>query len=377
MAKTLQKITDQTTISIIGVYLVQKLGQPTLDEILETATNKLDVEIEREDIKRALKGASRAGRDYISILSAREGKKTVTVYSLKDANRWRTAPEYAHIGDLLPQLLSTPELAAIKGWFDDKEKKPLDTKGAKQQRGVLIGGYQNYCVRVRTTDWLVGSQINCEATDYIRESLPAGLLVDGEVEGIFIWESDGSVIIPTDVMSAWWKSNANRYMDIPEARGEWVAFAPVRIYPNQDSVKQLVIPVNGPGRPSAPKAHEILLAGQEFEIHFSAPSKGYLTSDQIETLFIMAGLRPRRGLSPARGKRYGRFVVLEFKCLGAVKTSGLDPFLAQLPADQMNDYLRDAAKRLRSVDLTGLQSEEEDTVPFPGGNGHGETVVEA
>src|SRR5712692_474282 len=43
------EITDPTDIKIIGVYLVQPLGHPSLDEILEVCRNKIKCEIDADD----------------------------------------------------------------------------------------------------------------------------------------------------------------------------------------------------------------------------------------------------------------------------------------------------------------------------------------
>src|SRR6266849_5953461 len=99
------EITDPTDIKIIGVYLVQTLGHPSLDEILEVCRNKIKCEIHPHLMEAALKGAQKQG--FVATGSKRNTQnQTVTSYTMKNLI-WKQPPEYAHILDLLPVLLHT------------------------------------------------------------------------------------------------------------------------------------------------------------------------------------------------------------------------------------------------------------------------------
>ncbi len=118
------------------------------------------------------------------------------------------------------------------------------------------------------------------------------------------------------------------------------------------------------------------------------PVKGGLTEQQVEKLFHLAGDKPRRGISPARGKRFGRFSVVGFEVLGPLRTRGLEGLLDNLPPELRTQfksarpalptkltvahaqYMYDAQKRLQDVDLKsgaggadkeGAEKEEDDT----------------
>src|SRR5262249_4916936 len=153
-------ISDVMQATIIAVYLVQKMGQPTLKEIQNKAIEALSCRLDGRTLKRALVGASR--RELISVLQTRlpdaQGGAVVDCYSMKNPQRWKAPPEYAHILTLLPRLLSTPELSEIKGWFDKQESDRSD-KEAKARRGNDVDDYHNFEVLVYTTDILLGSQI--------------------------------------------------------------------------------------------------------------------------------------------------------------------------------------------------------------------------
>lgn len=390
---TIVDVDDVTKVAIIAVYLVQKLGQPTMKEIQAQALAKLSCRIDGRNLRRALTGASRAGRNLISVLQTRlpesEGGAVKDCYSMKDPQRWRSPPEFAHINELLPQLLATPELEEVKGWFDSQETNK-DPSKVKAQRGNDVDNFHNFVVYLYTTDCLLGSQIHCPFTDMARgiDTKPKGDKDDKPtMEGIFVVdELTGDRILPPDVMNGWFTTNAGRYGGMQDARGLYVAFKPVHI-PKHIEPIQLVLPVNNSkSGASAPKSYEAIPAGQILKVEFTAPTKGLYSSEQYEKLFHIAGNRPRRGFSPARGKRHGHFVVIGFKDLGPLKESGIDyvldglpPALAKfgkgkrkeddLPTEltaEHHAYLIDAVKRLEKV-VIKVMAKAEPIEPFPQG----------
>ena len=360
---------DMMQVTLVAVYLVQRLGQPTLQEILKTASEKLGAKIHHKTLDRALKGASHRG--IISINQHQQpGGVTVKVFNMKDVYRWKQPPEYAHIMDLLPVLLQTPEAEKIKGWFDKQE----GAGKAKKIRGNIVDDYHAFRVSVMTLDPLLGSQIASQYTDDIRKrfrddmDVPEGVEVDGQFQRD---ELTGEYVIPPDVLQGWFITNACRYSGLQDARGLYIAFAPARFRPHKP-VTQYVLPVNSARGVSAPKPYEAIPSGQPIEINFIAPTKGVLTGPQYEKLFSIAGLRPRRGLSPARGRKFGRFIVTKFEDLGAVKETGIEYLVPDVPAEILNGehgkYLRDAMKRLHGVSLStnfiGPQDDPSEE-PFP------------
>jgi len=107
------EITDPTDIKIIGVYLVQTLGHPSLDEILEVCRNKIKCEIHPHLMEAALKGAQKQG--FVATGSKRNTQnQTVTSYTMKNLI-WKQPPEYAHILDLLPRAFDARFLKEASG----------------------------------------------------------------------------------------------------------------------------------------------------------------------------------------------------------------------------------------------------------------------
>lgn len=365
-------INDITEMTIIAVYLVQKLGQPTLKELQAKALEKLNCKMDGRTLERALKGAAK--RNII----AKEGKRmpseqggaVVDVFSMKNLS-WRAPPEYAHITDLLPKLTSTPEAQVIKDRLDKGETEARGSEETKS-RGNDIDDYRHFEVLIFTTDELLGSQIHCPYTDQAR-GITSSIKRDKddkddkpEMESIFVMDPvTKHRLITSDVLQGWFITNAGRYGGMQEARGQYVAFKPVHI---KAQPIQLVLPVNNSKQgAAAPKSYEAIPPGQILLIEFTAPTKGLFSSEQFEKLFHVAGDRPRRGLSPARGKRYGHFRVIGFRDGGALKTGGIDFILNDLPdevlrkfgkkkleipeqiSDEHYKYMMDATDRLRDV----------------------------
>lgn len=380
-----RRLKDLLEITLVGVYLIQKLGKPVTKEIVAAAKEKLNCIIHPRTLERALDGAK--SRGFIAKLDMQiESGEVATCWKMKDM-QWKQPPEYAHIKDLLPVLLHTEEANTIKEWFDAKE-----TKGkTKKARGNIVDDFHAFEFEAITLDPLLGSQINCQYSDAIKKAFPTNL-DEGEVEVDGIWQRDeltGEFIIAPDIMQGWFISNAGRYSGLPEARGLYIAFAPVRIQPNniftsngKGEIYQYVLPVNSSkSGPAAPKPYEAIPAGQKITVRFIAPTKGCLLPDQYEALCIAAGLRPRRGISPARGRRFGRFMLTSFRDYGAVKDGDLSWLRHDVPEEIMKEhgaYLLEAIERLKGVNLssgfTGSTAEAEPETPFPGGNGSTATM---
>jgi hypothetical protein len=375
-----RRLKDLLEVTLVGVYLIQKLGKPLTKEIQQAAREKLKCLIHPRTLERALDGAK--SRGFIAKLDVQvETGEVATCWKMKDM-QWKQPPEYAHIKDLLPVLLHTDEANTIKDWFDAKESKGK----TKKTRGNIVDDFHAFEFTAITLDPLLGSQINCQYSDAIKKEFPTSLDTE-EVEVDGIWQRDeltGEFIIAPDIMQGWFISNAARYCGLPEARGLYLAFAPVRIRPRRifpsngkGEVYQYVLPVNSSkSGPSAPKPYEAIPAGQEITVRFLAPTKGCLSPEQYEALCIMASTRPRRGISPARGRRFGRFMLTSFKDYGPVKDGDLSWLRHDVPEEIMAEhgaYLKEAIERLKGVNLTsgftGTATEGAPETPFPGGNG--------
>jgi hypothetical protein len=358
------KIDDLVEVTIIGTYLVQKLRKPTIGEVLDTARDKLGAIIHRATLKRALEGAQKGNLVTGAKVDMEDGTAK-TVYSMKTAI-WRAPPELAHIVDLLPVLLKDEGAVAIKAWFDKQE----GAGGKKAKRGPDICDYHAFRVTAVTLDPLLGSQINCAHTNAVRKEFPSKLDEAGtEVEGIFErCPLTGDYLIPQDVLQGWFGTNVCRFSNMTASKAMYIAFSPLRIRPKKP-IRQMILPVTSRTGPAAPKSYETIAAGEEILFEFMAPTRGFMTMAQLERGFIEAGLRPVRGISPARGRRFGRFLVKSFTDLGAIAEGTNEEFvLTGVPKsvlDEHGSYLRDALHRLKDVKTAADDAAELDA--FPGG----------
>ncbi len=350
----LTPLDNLSEVTLTAVYLVQKHQMATLDEIIDLAREKLAAEIDKDILTRALRGAGKRGLVATERRKVK-GKGSTLVYSLKTL-AWRQPPEYAHITEILPALHKNEVTDKAKAFFESLEEKGEK----KKRRGNDIDDYATFRVSAITMDPLLGSQIACPYLDAIRERFPNDLVKNGiEVDGL--WQRDelnGDYILAPDVLQGWWASNLTRFAGLQDAKAGYVAFAPIR-FPASTPVMQYVLPVNSSrSGPAAPKPYEAIPAGQHFTITFMTPMKGILTDEQVEKVLLAASLKPRRGLSPARGRRFGHFLITKFERLGALKSAGdMSHFLTDVPAELLKEngqYLTDAVKRLQGVDLSDV-----------------------
>jgi len=354
-APPLTPLESLAEVTLTAVYLVQKHQMASLDEIILLAQEKLGADIDKDMLTRALRGAGKRGLVATERRKVK-GKGSQLVYSLKTL-AWRQPPEYAHITEILPALHKNEVTDKAKAFFES-----LEVKGEKKRRrGNDIDDYATFRVTAITLDPLLGSQIACPYLDAIREKFPNELVEKGiEVDGL--WQRDelnGDYILPPDVLQGWWATNLTRFAGLQDAKAGYVSFAPIR-FPANTPVFQYVLPVNSAkSGPAAPKPYETIPAGQTFVMTFMTPLKGILTDAQIEKVLNAASLKPRRGISPARGRRFGRFLIKSFERLGALKTADVDMthFLSDVPSEflkEHGEYLQDAVKRLRGVDLSDV-----------------------
>lgn len=396
----LVELSERAEQAMALLYLIQFRGKASYDELRRDLRDYLGVKMHANTIKKVCE-ALKKGQFITLGLEQTERGDSQTTAAIRTL-LYKGTLEMAHIRNLLPRLLATEGAKQIKAWFENEEQ----AKNSKTRSGPEYRHIHNFTVKGILLDLIIGSQIKCQHTDVIRAKFPEqnieqrfvigkkkkrGKAANGDDEEIVIEVSGlfsrcpltGSYQIPSDVLRGWWKANAMKYADMAEGSGDHVAFATTYIDP-QYPMTQLVLPVQNRGQASAPKAHECIQAGEEITISFACPTTGYLHPAQIEKLVLLASLRPRRGLSPARGIRYGRFLVTSFIDHGPV--NGLDPHhcgnppLTQVPQDLSfllsglppklldthGDYLKEAIVRLAPVALGDARSKDPgEPAPFP------------
>lgn len=338
-------IEDTIEMGLIATFLVQKLGKPTLQEIGAAALAKCGARLPDKTLMRVLKGLAKRG--FIAVENVQlDSGTTVKGFSMKTL-AWKQPPEYAHISDLLPELLRTPEAEKLKSGFDAQEDKGDE----KARRGNVIGEYRTYRVKIVSVDPWLGSQPPSPMASAVRKKFPTKLdsmLAKEEIEIESLWErdpTDGAFVLCNEILQAWMRTNILHRVDLPAARHAYLAFMPIKIPYGSVTTQQLTLPVQSQSGPAAPKTYEAIMPPVEMEMVVTAPVKGFLMPEQFKRALALAGMNPMRGISPARGRRFGRFLVTDFKIIGGPNKGDLDYLLDGVPEGIMAKY-GDAARKV-------------------------------
>ena len=352
-------------VGVIAAFIVQRLRKPTFDEIMEAVSapppKGIYASIHKNTMKRALEGLKKAKFVTDSSSSDEKGIGRQT-WTMRTA--WPNTPEMIIVDSLLKVLNTNPEAETIMAWFNSQE-----------DQGTKKDTYKGPCechffrVSVIMTDIITGSQPDDgEVFNIVRERFP-GRIEDDNIPVKNYWDRDeatGKYRISPDVLQGWWGHNISGYFKVGRWWGELIAFKPILFTPHMDPV-QVKLPCTGgkSGQNAGPQFYEAIMPGQEFVIEFTAPTKRYLTPAQFEAFFLLFGARPKRGLSPSRGRKYGRFAVTKFEDLGAVDGMSTSLIINDIPEwvrEKHSTYYADFVKRVPNFTV---QQEEFESGPAP------------
>lgn len=302
-------------IGVIAAFVVQHLRKPTFEEIQNTIRDKLFATIHKSTLERVLDGLCKAKFITKSSMSDEGGIGRIT-YTVRTV--WRNPPELMHVDTLLKRLATTPEAEQIMAAMNAQE----EAGGPKKARREGPGEFHRFEVELETLDpWMGSMPGDGEVHNMIREKFPTRI-DKNSIPIVNYWDRDeatGLYRIAQDVQQGWFGCNVARYFQVGPWWGELVAFSPILFKPDQEPVQIKLPCTGGPhGQNAGPQFYECILPGQKMVMRFTAPTKKFLTATQLELFILEAGLRPRRGLSPSRGRKYGRFAVTKFTDLGLV-----------------------------------------------------------
>ena len=338
-------------IGVIAAFVVQHLRKPTFEEIQECVRDKLSATIHKVTLERALDGLCKAKFITKSSMSDEKGTGRTT-YTMRTV--WRNPPEMAHVTTLLKALATNPEAEQIMAALNAQEEA-----GTKKARKEGPGDFHQFEVEIVTLDPWVGSMPgDGEVHNRNRTMFPTR--IDKEnIPIVNYWDRDeatGLFRIAQDVQQGWFGCNVARYFQYGPWWGELVAFSPILFTPDQDPVQIKLPCTGGPhGQNAGPQFYEAILPGQKMTMRFTAPTKKFLTAAQLESFIFEAGLRPRRGLSPSRGRKYGRFAVIKFTDLGLVDGLTTALLRSDIPDhiwQENQDYFLDLFSRIEKFQLS-------------------------
>jgi hypothetical protein len=304
------QVTDLVEASLLSMFYLQKLGKASVSEILEKMTSiKLVIDLHlAEQAMDALQA-----RGFVSYARGRSAGSGDSVKMWKPKRSlWAAPPEVAQLAgaDLLSFLVGTEEAKGLIAQLNDAEAEGDGEEKAKSK--IQYAEYESVRIRAITTDDWFGSQ-------------PKSPLLDSRVKGAgeadlrFYRGNDGTIVICSDVVAGWLRTNM-RQQDLSDAVAGYVACSEIRL-PGVKLGPQAAFPVidqrtkQGKGLTT----YETLPAGTVFEVTFSVPTRGFLEVDEFVRHVAAIGLSPIRGLSPARGKKCGKFAVVSYEKLGSVK----------------------------------------------------------
>ena len=355
------KITDMVQIHVILAFVVQKLKKPVLAEIYQTLEDILQVDIAKNLIRRGLSGLNKA--DILATGNVMNATGALEPAWWMKTLWWSPSLELAYIVDLLPVLLSSPDTERLLAAFNAQEGKG----GKKKKVGNTYGDYHAYELIVYMVDYLMGGGISCPAVNLAHDKFKRKPIE--EMTGCFYIDPlTGEYCLTSDALVGWFRENCTRFSDRAGASAVYVAFDPIKFTPKR--VIQNVLPVQAAGgKQAVPKHYETVEPGFFIKMRLSAPVRGGFTPAQMEKILTLALARPLRGLSPARGRKYGRGLVVSFKDMGSTMNGSDMSFILDLVPGRKKDdlpvslmpeqvkYVEEAVVRLQGVDLAGIGPE--------------------
>lgn len=344
-------VTDQLEVMILVTFLVQKHGAILANE-LPAELNKLGASIHAAKLRSAVQGLKKRQIIAINQQAGTDGH-VVDRYEIRLAQSLPTSLEVAHIKDLLPELLRSKGAEDLKKVLESE-----DAKGEAKGRENTIRQYRFANVIIQFLDPIYGSQIPNPESDRIRKKFGIKNFTDNDK--IFERTEDGCIVMRPDALRGWFATNVTRLADRGDTAASYFSITPA-IFNFEQKVGQTVLPVvnsqrGGRAGVSPPVSYETIAAGAFVSFRIGWPIIGTFSSDQLEKMLHIAGANPRRGMSPARGGRTGRFRVVSFEQLGDVSSLPLTPSLDLVSSDlleKMPTEMRQAfAKPRNPTDLT-------------------------
>jgi hypothetical protein len=309
----------------------------------------LHLEIDRDLCEQSLEGLRK--RKMVSYGKTKNSRKEVVrTWSVRGV-RWWDSIEVAQVDKLLPALIETAEAKALIDALNDSEKKGDGTSKSESNDKMKYRDYVFVRLFFRTIEWMIGSQPSSPMLDDLVSRFPHGPhgepvdlkqakakkakkakngkeeeekeeKVEAEAELRFSRNPvTGEIQIGSDAVAGW-LSNSLRLSDkVPETLEAYLVCDAINFTPAVP-LRQSVFPIVTKNRGAGLGSYETVEAGQEFSLVVGIPTKGYMS--MLEFIAHVAAYvpRPLRGISPARGKRFGKAELVDFGVIGPWKEQG-------------------------------------------------------
>lgn len=340
------KIEGLVEVSVLAMYFVQALGKSTPAEVYEKI-NAIGADVNLHTLEQAIEALQ--ARGLISYARGKSaGGQSVRMFKPRQIV-WAAPPEVAHVSVLLPALVETEEARTIVETLNEGE-----AKGDGEKKAMRELGYDHYAdveATLLTMDEMLGSQPSSPRLDELLKRSPHGRDVDAMLR--FWRDEDGALLIGSDVVRGWLRTGL-RTQGFADAAAAYVGASPIRIVPSR-SLVQAAFPVvdqrGGGGKGIT--SYECLRPGERLTVRFRFPTKGFMSVDAFKLWLAAYGPNPVRGLSPARGGRFGKVALVGFVEKGETRSAKnmLEAVVGQVPKEAAEFY----EQLLREADGVSLR----------------------
>lgn len=309
------ELEDLVEVSVLTMFFVQKLGKASMEDV-DGKIKAIGGVINEHLLDQALEGLRARG-----LLSYARGKNksgaNVQMYKTTKV-KWAQPPEVAHVKDLLPALVATEEAKEIIDALNASEEAGKEgTKKAKSKLGYT--DYYELLVTFKCKNPMFGSQPSSPYLDEIVKRSPYPYPPYEKGQNILrFWrdEETAAIVIPSDVVGGWLRTGLRCGFGLADSAANYISVDDVHIMPKKVNQGTLPIIDASTRKGLGLGTYEVLPAGTEFQIHFRVPKKGIGEWQKFIAWLVAYVPKPIRGLSPARGKRFGKLEVIDYKYLG-------------------------------------------------------------
>lgn len=360
-----RELEDLVEVSVLSLFFVQKLGKASMTDVDEKI-KKIGGIINEHLLGQALEGLR--ARGLLSYArGANKAGDNIQMYKTTKV-KWAQPPEVAHVTDLLPALVATEEAKEIIDLLNASEESGKD--GVKKAKSKL--GYTDYYelqITFKTKNPMLGSQPTSPYLDANVKKSPYPYPPFEKGQNILrFWRDDetGAIVIPSDVVGGWLRTGLRLGFGLSDAAANYISVDDVHIVPKKVGQVSLPIIDQSTRKGLGIGTYEVLPKGTEFSIHFRIPKKGIGEWQKFIAWMVAYCPKPMRGLSPARGKRFGKLEVVDYKYIG--ESQNIESALSAVEGD-----LEDP--RAKKIHLELMAKAKQYGMNFKDGKGGGEDAV--
>jgi hypothetical protein len=236
---------------------------------------------------------------------------------------------------LLPALVETEEARRITNILNGNEEIGDGEKKSKRKLGYAE--YWEIRAKFRTLNPMIGSQPD---SPWLRKIVKDSKVKAPDECDLRFWrdEVSGAIVIPSDVVLGWVRTGIRYGFSKADTAAQYITAGEVHLMPKE--VHQVELPIIVRGEGAGLGTYELLPKGTELSIDFRVPARGIADPKTFVMWLAAYAPRPKRGLSPARGRRFGKMELIDYKI------SGLSDDVAISLDSVLNTVESDEAKML-------------------------------